>query len=71
MHPLAPQQGSFTSEGERLNIKQEPEDRELTFRSVGLQGITLDDGECWGIYTLPSFSLFHVVRGEVNHMGPA
>ncbi|XP_053472511.1 nuclear factor of activated T-cells, cytoplasmic 3 [Ictalurus furcatus] len=43
VHPLAPQQGPFTSEGERLNIKQEPEDRELTFRSIGLQDITLDD----------------------------
>ncbi|KAK3528056.1 hypothetical protein QTP86_017097, partial [Hemibagrus guttatus] len=43
VHPLAPQQGPFTSEGERLNIKQEPEDREPTFRSIGLQDITLDD----------------------------
>lgn len=61
VHPLAPQQGPFTSEGERLNIKQEPVDRELTFRSVGLQGITLDDGECLCFYTLPSsdFLLVH------------
>ncbi|KAL0154549.1 hypothetical protein M9458_048812, partial [Cirrhinus mrigala] len=30
--------------GERLNIKQEPqEDKELAFRSIGLQDITLDD----------------------------
>ncbi|TSP90510.1 Nuclear factor of activated T-cells, cytoplasmic 3 [Bagarius yarrelli] len=52
VHPLGPQQGPFTSEGERLNIKQEPEDRELTFRSIGLQDITLDDGEYQCIYTL-------------------
>lgn len=44
VHPLSPQ-GPFTSEGERLNIKQEPEEREPTFRSIGLQDITLDDGE--------------------------
>ncbi|XP_053348451.1 nuclear factor of activated T-cells, cytoplasmic 3 [Clarias gariepinus] len=43
VHPLAPQQAPFTSEGERLNIKQEPEDKEPTFRSIGLQDITLDD----------------------------
>lgn len=44
VHPLSPQ-GPFSSEGERLNIKQEPEEREPTFRSIGLQDITLDDGE--------------------------
>uniref|UniRef100_A0AAY4F009 RHD domain-containing protein n=1 Tax=Denticeps clupeoides TaxID=299321 RepID=A0AAY4F009_9TELE len=44
VHPLAPQ-SPFPAEGERLNIKQEPEDRELTFRSIGLQDITLDDGK--------------------------
>lgn len=44
VHPLSPQ-GPFPSEGERLNIKQEPEDREPTFRSIGLQDITLDDGK--------------------------
>uniref|UniRef100_A0A8C1X8V4 Nuclear factor of activated T cells 3a n=1 Tax=Cyprinus carpio TaxID=7962 RepID=A0A8C1X8V4_CYPCA len=38
VHPL-------TQQGERLNIKQEPEDREPTFRTIGLQDITLDDGE--------------------------
>lgn len=43
VHPLSPQ-GPFPSDGERLNIKQEPEDREPTFRSIGLQDITLDDG---------------------------
>ncbi|XP_062845586.1 nuclear factor of activated T-cells, cytoplasmic 3 [Trichomycterus rosablanca] len=43
VHPLAQQQGPFSGNGERLNIKQEPEDRELTFRSIGLQDITLDD----------------------------
>ncbi|KAL2088400.1 hypothetical protein ACEWY4_015299 [Coilia grayii] len=43
VHPLASPQASFPPEGERLNIKQEPEDRELTFRSMGLQDITLDD----------------------------
>ncbi|XP_005796263.1 nuclear factor of activated T-cells, cytoplasmic 3 [Xiphophorus maculatus] len=42
VHPLSPQ-GPFPSEGERLNIKQEPEEREPTFRSIGLQDITLDD----------------------------
>uniref|UniRef100_A0A668S612 RHD domain-containing protein n=1 Tax=Oreochromis aureus TaxID=47969 RepID=A0A668S612_OREAU len=42
VHPLSPQ-GPFQSDGERLNIKQEPEDREPTFRSIGLQDITLDD----------------------------
>lgn len=41
VHPLTPQ--GPLPEGERLNIKQEPEDRELTFRSIGLQDITLDD----------------------------
>uniref|UniRef100_A0A8C5E9D8 RHD domain-containing protein n=1 Tax=Gouania willdenowi TaxID=441366 RepID=A0A8C5E9D8_GOUWI len=44
VHPLSPQ-GPFPINGERLNIKQEPEDREPTFRSIGLQDITLDDGE--------------------------
>uniref|UniRef100_A0AAX7VBM7 RHD domain-containing protein n=1 Tax=Astatotilapia calliptera TaxID=8154 RepID=A0AAX7VBM7_ASTCA len=44
VHPLSPQ-GPFQSDGERLSIKQEPEDREPTFRSIGLQDITLDDGE--------------------------
>lgn len=44
VHPLSPQ-GPFASEGERLNIKQEPEDTEPTFRSIGLQDITLDDGK--------------------------
>ncbi|KAL6461597.1 hypothetical protein MHYP_G00297410 [Metynnis hypsauchen] len=45
VHPLTQQQqqGPFPAEGERLNIKQEPEDREPTFRSIGLQDITLDD----------------------------
>ncbi|CAL8403959.1 unnamed protein product [Boreogadus saida] len=42
-HPLAPQ-GPFPSDAERLSIKQEPEEREPTFRSIGLQDITLDDG---------------------------
>ncbi|XP_068598652.1 nuclear factor of activated T-cells, cytoplasmic 3 [Brachionichthys hirsutus] len=40
--PLSPQ-GPFPSDGERLNIKQEPEESEPTFRSIGLQDITLDD----------------------------
>uniref|UniRef100_A0A4W5PV43 Nuclear factor of activated T cells 3 n=1 Tax=Hucho hucho TaxID=62062 RepID=A0A4W5PV43_9TELE len=44
-HPLAPQQGPFPTEGESVNIKQEPEEREPTFRSIGLQDITLDDGK--------------------------
>lgn len=44
VHPLAPQ-ATFPEEEERVNIKQEPEEREPTFRSIGLQDITLDDGE--------------------------
>lgn len=44
VHPLSPQ-GPFPSDGEGLNIKQEPEEREPTFRSIGLQDITLDDGK--------------------------
>lgn len=44
VHPLSPQ-GPFSTEGERLDIKQEPEEREPTFRSIGLQDITLDDGK--------------------------
>lgn len=44
VHPLGPQ-GPFPADGERLNIKQEPEEREPTFRSIGLQDITLDDGK--------------------------
>ncbi|XP_006641578.2 nuclear factor of activated T-cells, cytoplasmic 3 isoform X1 [Lepisosteus oculatus] len=42
VHASAPQP-SFPHEEESLNIKQEPEDTELTFRSIGLQDITLDD----------------------------
>ncbi|KAG7473500.1 hypothetical protein MATL_G00096520 [Megalops atlanticus] len=42
VHPLTTQP-PFASDGERLNIKQEPEDKELTFHSIGLQDITLDD----------------------------
>uniref|UniRef100_A0A1A7XST9 Nuclear factor of activated T-cells, cytoplasmic, calcineurin-dependent 3 n=2 Tax=Iconisemion striatum TaxID=60296 RepID=A0A1A7XST9_9TELE len=42
VHPLSPQ-GPFPSDGERVNIKQEPDDREPTFRSIGIQDITLDD----------------------------
>ncbi|XP_034437338.1 nuclear factor of activated T-cells, cytoplasmic 3 isoform X4 [Hippoglossus hippoglossus] len=42
VHPLSPQ-GPFPSDSESLNIKQEPEEREPTFRSIGLQDITLDD----------------------------
>ncbi|XP_034043159.1 nuclear factor of activated T-cells, cytoplasmic 3 [Thalassophryne amazonica] len=42
VHPLSPQV-PFSPDGENLNIKQEPEDREPTFRSIGLQDITLDD----------------------------
>ncbi|XP_056268012.1 nuclear factor of activated T-cells, cytoplasmic 3 isoform X2 [Pseudoliparis swirei] len=41
-HPLSPQ-GPFPSDEEGLTIKQEPEEREPTFRSIGLQDITLDD----------------------------
>ncbi|XP_068166140.1 nuclear factor of activated T-cells, cytoplasmic 3 isoform X2 [Antennarius striatus] len=42
VQPLSPQ-GPFSSDGESLNIKQEPEESEPTFRSMGLQDITLDD----------------------------
>ncbi|XP_060924154.1 nuclear factor of activated T-cells, cytoplasmic 3 isoform X1 [Limanda limanda] len=42
VHPLSPQ-GPFPSDSESLNIKEEPEEREPTFRSIGLQDITLDD----------------------------
>lgn len=48
--PLTPR-SPFSPEGERLHIKQEPEDKELTFQSIGLQDITLDDGRA------PSYSL--------------
>nr|XP_046204960.1 nuclear factor of activated T-cells, cytoplasmic 3-like isoform X2 [Oncorhynchus gorbuscha] len=43
LHPLASQQSPFPTEGESVNIKQEPEEREPTFRTIGLQDITLDD----------------------------
>lgn len=43
-HPLAPP-APFAPEGERQDIKQEPQDKEPTFRSIGLQDITLDDGK--------------------------
>lgn len=52
VHPLSPQ-GPFPSDGERLNIKQEPEDGEPTFRSIGLQDITLDDGEIYELIFIP------------------
>ncbi|KAM6980131.1 nuclear factor of activated T-cells, cytoplasmic 3 isoform 2-T2 [Aplochiton taeniatus] len=39
VHP----QGPFQTEGERVNIKEEPEEKQPTFRSIGLQDITLDD----------------------------
>nr|XP_040059722.1 nuclear factor of activated T-cells, cytoplasmic 3 isoform X1 [Gasterosteus aculeatus aculeatus] len=42
VHPPSPL-GPFSPDGERPNIKQEPEEREPTFRSIGLQDITLDD----------------------------
>uniref|UniRef100_A0A8B9L7A6 Nuclear factor of activated T cells 3b n=1 Tax=Astyanax mexicanus TaxID=7994 RepID=A0A8B9L7A6_ASTMX len=32
-------------DGTRPNIKEEPEEKELTFQSLGLQDITLDDGK--------------------------
>lgn len=54
VHPLSPQ-GPFQSDGERLSIKQEPEDREPTFRSIGLQDITLDDGEMYDLIFLKHF----------------
>lgn len=51
-HPVSPQ-GPFPSDGEQLNIKQEPEDREPTFRSIGLQDITLDDGRSTTVVLFP------------------
>ncbi len=45
LSPTGPLVHPLTQQGERLNIKQEPEDREPTFRTIGLQDITLDDGE--------------------------
>ncbi|XP_033932048.1 nuclear factor of activated T-cells, cytoplasmic 3 isoform X2 [Pseudochaenichthys georgianus] len=42
IHPLSPQ-GPFPSDEERPDIKEEPEEKEPTFRSIGLQDITLDD----------------------------
>uniref|UniRef100_A0A671L842 Nuclear factor of activated T-cells, cytoplasmic 3-like n=1 Tax=Sinocyclocheilus anshuiensis TaxID=1608454 RepID=A0A671L842_9TELE len=37
---------SMSQDGERLHIKQEPEEeKELAFQSIGLQDITLDDGK--------------------------
>ncbi|XP_046897857.1 nuclear factor of activated T-cells, cytoplasmic 3 isoform X1 [Hypomesus transpacificus] len=44
-HPPLDSQGPFppAPEEENVNIKQEPEEREPTFRSIGLQDITLDD----------------------------
>ncbi|KAL1007438.1 hypothetical protein UPYG_G00086750 [Umbra pygmaea] len=42
-HSLAPQQGPFPPEAEGVSIKQEPEEREPTFRTIGMQDITLDD----------------------------
>ncbi|CAL1604194.1 unnamed protein product [Knipowitschia caucasica] len=35
--------GQYPSEADRQNIKEEPEDREPAFRTIGLQDITLDD----------------------------
>uniref|UniRef100_A0A8C9VU89 Nuclear factor of activated T cells 3 n=1 Tax=Scleropages formosus TaxID=113540 RepID=A0A8C9VU89_SCLFO len=43
-HPLASHSPLQPGE-EDMSIKQEPEDKELTFRSIGLQDITLDDGK--------------------------
>ncbi|KAK0149979.1 Nuclear factor of activated T-cells, cytoplasmic 3 [Merluccius polli] len=59
-NPLAPQ-GPFPPDVERLSIKQEPEDREPTFRSIGLQDITLDDGcvpAVWRVLQLSQGGLF-------------
>uniref|UniRef100_A0A8C3CSD8 Nuclear factor of activated T cells 3 n=1 Tax=Cairina moschata TaxID=8855 RepID=A0A8C3CSD8_CAIMO len=35
----------FSPDGAAINIKPEPEDRELNFQTIGLQDITLDDGK--------------------------
>uniref|UniRef100_A0A6Q2XU57 RHD domain-containing protein n=1 Tax=Esox lucius TaxID=8010 RepID=A0A6Q2XU57_ESOLU len=54
-HPLAPHPGPFPTEGESLNIKQEPEEREPTFRTIGLQDITLDDGKTQLSLSMPAW----------------
>ncbi|KAG8001431.1 Nuclear factor of activated T-cells [Nibea albiflora] len=62
VHPLSPQ-GPFPSDGERLNIKQEPEEREPTFRSIGIQDITLDDGgEKYDSNSIPN-----EIKHEIRH----
>ncbi|RXN21072.1 nuclear factor of activated T- cytoplasmic 3-like isoform X1 [Labeo rohita] len=43
LSPSGPLVHPLTQQGERLSIKQEPVDREPTFRTIGLQDITLDD----------------------------
>ncbi len=44
--PLDASLQESSKSGERLDIKQEPEEeKELAFRSIGLQDITLDDGK--------------------------
>ncbi|KAL4642191.1 nuclear factor of activated T-cells, cytoplasmic 3-like isoform X1 [Arapaima gigas] len=53
-HTLA-SHSPFQSGEEHMNIKQEPEDKELTFRSIGLQDITLDDGN--DLFHLTSLTL--------------
>uniref|UniRef100_A0A3B3ZXS5 RHD domain-containing protein n=1 Tax=Periophthalmus magnuspinnatus TaxID=409849 RepID=A0A3B3ZXS5_9GOBI len=47
LSPPAGPLGQYSSDADRLNIKQEPEDREPAFRSIGLQDITLDDGNAF------------------------
>ncbi|NXU49477.1 NFAC3 factor, partial [Turnix velox] len=41
-HPMC-DSSPFSPDGAAINIKAEPEDRELTFQTIGLQDITLDD----------------------------
>ncbi|XP_062997377.1 nuclear factor of activated T-cells, cytoplasmic 3 [Elgaria multicarinata webbii] len=43
MHHSICDASSFSSEGSAVNVKPEPEDRELNFQTMGLQDITLDD----------------------------
>lgn len=43
-HPVC-DSSPFSPDGAAINIKPEPEDRELNFQTIGLQDITLDDGK--------------------------
>ncbi|CAM4637497.1 nuclear factor of activated T-cells, cytoplasmic 3 isoform X1 [Caretta caretta] len=43
VHHSVCESSPFSSDGVAVNIKPEPEDRELNFQTIGLQDITLDD----------------------------